>query len=296
MYVASTTGGPPRLFTRRLDQPKATELPGTTGANGPFFSPDGQWVGFVAGGKYNKISVEGGAVVPLAETCHSSGASWGQDGSIILGGELHTGLTRIPSGGGARTKVTDLVGGEFAAAIPQVLPGGKAVLFASYAALTADKARIDVVTLADGHRKTLVPGALRRVTWLRQTATGHLVYTNKGTLFAIPFDPERWRRMGRRSRFWTMSLTTALSGAAQFDVARNGTLVYRRREAAAPVRADATSSGSPKRQGKEGTAAGQARCLHVSTAITGRDTVGDDGHANRDRSRHCWSTICGGMR
>jgi serine/threonine-protein kinase len=40
-----------RLFTRKLDQPKATELAGTDGATPPFFSPDGQWVAFFAGGK-----------------------------------------------------------------------------------------------------------------------------------------------------------------------------------------------------------------------------------------------------
>ena len=66
------SGTPTKLFMRRLDQPKATELPGTQGAAAPFFSPDGQWVGFVAGGKVNKISVEGGAVVPLGTRPASS--------------------------------------------------------------------------------------------------------------------------------------------------------------------------------------------------------------------------------
>ena len=63
VYVSGT---PTRLFTRRLDQPRATELSGTQGASGPFFSPDGQWVGFAVGRTVNKISVDGGAVVQLA--------------------------------------------------------------------------------------------------------------------------------------------------------------------------------------------------------------------------------------
>jgi hypothetical protein len=54
-----------RLFTRRLDQPKANELAGTEGAYAPFFSPDGQWVAFFTPGKLKKISVEGG----LQATC-----------------------------------------------------------------------------------------------------------------------------------------------------------------------------------------------------------------------------------
>ena len=65
------SGTPTKLFTRRLDQPKATELPGTQGAARPFFSPDGQWVGFVAGGKVNKVAVNGGAVVPLGTSAPS---------------------------------------------------------------------------------------------------------------------------------------------------------------------------------------------------------------------------------
>ena len=65
--LAYLSGTPMRLFIRRLDQAKATELPGTQGVVAPFFSPDGQWVGFSSGGKLNKISVEGGAMVPLAD-------------------------------------------------------------------------------------------------------------------------------------------------------------------------------------------------------------------------------------
>ena len=77
------SGTPSRLFMRRLDQPKATELPGTQGAAAPFFSPDGQWVGFILGAKVNKISVEGGAVVPVGSEA-GLGASWGEDGTVFL--------------------------------------------------------------------------------------------------------------------------------------------------------------------------------------------------------------------
>jgi serine/threonine-protein kinase len=77
-YAATASGGQSRLFTRRLDQPKATELPGTEGAGGPFFSPDGLWIGFSTLGKIGKISVEGGAVVPLGEVSNFAGAWWGE--------------------------------------------------------------------------------------------------------------------------------------------------------------------------------------------------------------------------
>ena len=73
-----------RLFTRRLSQPKPTELAGTEGASGPFFSPDGQWVAFFAGGKLKKISVEGGAAQALCDAPSARGGAWGEDHSIIL--------------------------------------------------------------------------------------------------------------------------------------------------------------------------------------------------------------------
>jgi serine/threonine protein kinase len=224
-YVASASAGPPRLFTRRLDQSKTVELPGTNGAIGPVFSPDGQWIGFSAGGIYNKISVQGGTGIPLADMPFA-GATWSEDGSIIIAGS--TGLTRIPSGGGAPTKVTELANGEFAAAFPQVLPGGKAVLFVSYATLSADKANVQVVTLADGHRKTLVPGGTSARYLPAANGSGYLVYTNKETLFAVPFDLDRLEARGTAVPVLDDVAYQAMSGGAQFDVSRSGTLVYRK--------------------------------------------------------------------
>jgi Tol biopolymer transport system component/predicted Ser/Thr protein kinase len=224
-YVASAPGGPPRLFTRRLDQSKSVELPGTNGAIGPAFSPDGQWIGFSGGGKYNKISVQGGVVVPLADMPFA-GASWSEDGSIITTDS--TGLIRIPSGGGTPTKVTELANGEFAAAFPQVLPEGKAVLFVSYVTLSADKASVEVVTLADGRRKTLVPGGTSARYLPTANGSGHLVYTKKATLFAVPFDPHRLEARGTAVPVLDDVAYQALSGGAQFDVSRTGTLVYRK--------------------------------------------------------------------
>jgi serine/threonine-protein kinase len=224
-YVASSSGGPSRLFTRRLDQSKVVELPGTDGAIGPDFSPDGQWIGFSAGGKYNKISVQGGAVVQLADMPFA-GASWGEDGSIITADS--TGLMRVPPGGGAPTKVTEPANGEFAAAFPQALPGGKAVLFVSYATLSADKASVEVVTLADGHRKTLVPGGTSARYLPAGDRSGYLLYTNKETLFAVPFDLDRLEARGTAAPVLDDVAHQALSGGAQYDVSRSGTLVYRK--------------------------------------------------------------------
>jgi serine/threonine protein kinase len=64
-FVAQKTSPPTQLFIRRLDQLEATALSGTEFASNPFFSPDGQWVGFMAQNSLKKVSVNGGASVTL---------------------------------------------------------------------------------------------------------------------------------------------------------------------------------------------------------------------------------------
>src|SRR5712692_2143921 len=213
-----------RLFTRRLDQPNATELAGTQGASEPFFSPDGRWVAFFAQDKLKKISVEGGAAIALCDAPYFLGGSWGEDGNIIAALGTNTRLSRIPSAGGAPTPVTELESGEATHRWPQILPGGKAVLFtASPTANAFDGADIDVMSLADHRKKTLERGG----TFGRYLPSGHLIYVNRGTLFAVPFDLDRLEVRGTPSPVLNQVSYNATSGSAQLDFSQTGTLVYR---------------------------------------------------------------------
>ncbi len=212
-----------RLFTRRLDQPSAVQLAGTQGAFAPFFSPDGQWIAFFAQAKLKKISVEGGAAIVLCDTGTASGGSWGEDGNIIaaLGGL--TGLSRIPSAGGPPTSVTDLQGGEVTHRWPQILPGGKAVLFTTSTTITGfEGANIEVMSLVDHRRKTLVRGG----TYGRYLPSGHLVYVNRGTLFAVPFDVDRLEMRGTPVPVLDQVSYNSTYGSAQFDFSQTGTVIY----------------------------------------------------------------------
>jgi serine/threonine-protein kinase len=213
-----------RLFTRRLDQPNATELAGTQGANAPFFSPDGQWVAFFAQGKLQKISVEGGSAITLCNAAAGRGGSWGEDGNIIAALNTNGVLSRIPSAGGPPTPVTDLQNGETIHRWPQILPGGKAVLFTTNTtALGFDAANIEVMSLADHRRKTLVRGG----TFGRYLPSGHLVYVNRGTLFAVPFDVDRLELRGTPSPVLDQVGYNAGQDSAQLDFSQTGTLIYR---------------------------------------------------------------------
>jgi serine/threonine-protein kinase len=228
VYVSGT---PTKLFTRRLDQPRATELPGSEGAQGPFFSSDGQWVGFVARGKLSKISVEGGAAVRLSDLVSFFGASWSEDDSIILSGGQTAELVRVPSGGGSPGTLASLGTGDGALVRPQVLPGGKAVLFTT-AAITGStdigRYNIEVLTLADRHRKIVARGGSTARYLPTSSGIGHLVYTSNATLFAVPFDLEKLETRGTAIPVLDDMAYNAAFGAVALDVSRTGTLVYRR--------------------------------------------------------------------
>jgi len=229
-YVASVGGGQQRLFVRRLDQPKAVELPGTEGASGPVFSPDCRWLAFYIGTRLNKISVEGGATVPLFDAGGGTqGAAW--SGDDIVFGAGGKGLMRIPATG-TPTAVTEL-GGDFALAFPQVLPGGKAVLFTVYGRPpSADRARIEVVSLTDHRRKTLVQGGTSARYVAAGDGTGYLVYTTNGTLFGIPFDVDRLETQGVALPIVADVAVQPGSGSAQIALSHD-TLIFRRGAAGA---------------------------------------------------------------
>ncbi len=218
-----------RLFTRRLHQEKAVELAGTDGAFAPFFSPDGQWVAFGSSGKLRKISVEGGAVIALCDSFLFRGGAWGEDHTIIAALTSNRGaLSRIPDAGGTPQPLTELAAGEITHRWPQILPGGKAVLFTTHTSISGfDGANIEVMSLRDRRRKTLQRGGTFGRYFPGPNGTGHLVYVNKGTLFAVPFDPEALEARGTPLPVAQEVSYFNSIGSAQFDFSQDGTLVYR---------------------------------------------------------------------
>ena len=101
VFVAQQAGQT-RLFVRKLDQLQATALAGTEGAASPFFSPDGQWIAFFAGGQLKKISVTGGAAITLCDAPAGRGGTWTDDDTIIFTptSARNATLLRVPAAGG----------------------------------------------------------------------------------------------------------------------------------------------------------------------------------------------------
>ena len=190
--VLRDSDGKVRLHTRPLNQNRVTLLTGTENASFPFFSPDGEWIGFSADGKLKKISVAGGAPVTLCDA-NLRGASWGDDGNIIASLSNAGVLSRVPSAsGGTPVPVTKLNPGEATHRWPHVLPGSQAVLFtASRVGTSFEEATIEVVSFKTGERKTVQRGGFSPRYLPNANGTGHLIYLRDTTLFVAPFDPGR---------------------------------------------------------------------------------------------------------
>ena len=223
--VAQPEGGQRQLYVRQFDQLRATPLSGTEWVVGPFFSPDGQWIGFFADRKLKKISVTGGAAIVLCEAPISRGGDWGDDGSIVFAAKTVGGLSRVSSAGGIPQDLTtpDQEAGEVTHRWPQLLPGSQTVLFtAAGAGGQFENANLVVQSIPTGERKIVQQGGYHG----RYLPSGHLVYVHEGTLFAGPFDVQKLELTGQAIPILEGVLADPASAAAQFAFSRKGAVVY----------------------------------------------------------------------
>jgi serine/threonine-protein kinase len=216
-----------RLHLRSLDAPGVVAVPETEGASSPFFSPDGQWVAFFSEGKLKKVSVQGGSPVDLCDAPSGRGGSWASDGTIIASLSYTSGLSRIPAEGGMPEAVTAVDGSrnERTHRWPDVLPGGRAVLF-TIGTLEQpgyyEDATIAVGDLSTGEVRPLIEGG----SIARYASTGHLIYSREGSLLAVPFDVGELRVTGPPATLMAGVDREATSGAVHFGVSRDGKLMY----------------------------------------------------------------------
>jgi len=220
-YVAIHSGTR-QIFLRALDSLEAKPLAETEGANTPFFSPDGQWLGFFAGGRLKKISVSGGAALSLATVGSPRGGSWADNGTIVF---VPTGIgvvQKVSDAGGAAQALTELDRGESSNRWPDLLPGGKAMLFSTVGSnpQIAVQSVGSSVPVVAGERRDLVPGG----TSPRYATSGHLIYAQPGHLEAASFDPRRLRITGPAVPVLEGVLQS--NGNTQYSISASGSLVY----------------------------------------------------------------------
>jgi protein tyrosine kinase/WD40 repeat protein len=219
-------GGRWQLYTRRLDELKAARIAGTEGAYAPFFSPDGRWIAFFAGGRLSKVALAGGSVATICEAPHGVGGAWTPDGVIVFAPKPDGPLFRVSADGGTPTPFTALrASGETTHRWPQLLPGGTQILFTTQDDANPLRAgSIEVQPLAGGERKVVQTGGL----YGRYAPSGHLLYVQDGKLVAAPFDLSRLQVSGRPVPIVDDVVYSPLSGTAQYSLSDSGLLAYRR--------------------------------------------------------------------
>jgi serine/threonine-protein kinase len=212
-----------RLYVRALEEIEPRVL--SASARSPFFSPDGQWVAFVEGNaRLSKVPLTGGPSTRIADVGNGlRGASWGDDNTIVFAtSSLATGLSRMSAAGGAVDVLTkpDTAKGDLDHVYPEVLPGGRAVLFTITVGQDAKDSKIAVLDLETRTYRVVLEGGSDA----RYSASGHLVYGLPGSLRAVGFDLSTLAVRGAPVDVDRDVITTA-AGAASFGLAQDGTLI-----------------------------------------------------------------------
>ncbi len=232
LVYSSGVGGNAQLWLRERNQLAASPVSGSDGAWQPFFSPDGQRVAFITGGRALKvISLSGEPPVTLVDSgIVRGGGSWGEDGYVYFvagsgGAQTVSGLLRMRDIGGPLEQVTtlDTERDEVAHLFPDVLPNGRGVLFTvSRSRLyDAETQEIAVIDLETGVHKILLQGIVAR--WM---PTGHLVVVRAdGALLAAPFDDEKLELTGPAMPLLDGVRVEALA-SVDFALSATGTIMY----------------------------------------------------------------------
>jgi len=211
------------LYLRSFKEFNAQMIPGTEDARMPFFSSDGNWIGFCAGGKLKKVSLLGGAPQTICEVQRAREGCWLEDNTIVFAEEQKYGLWQVTASGGEPKRLTTPLKflkeeQEHSHLYPHILPGGKGVLFTI---ASPGQSRIAALSLETGRSKPLID----RGTYAHFVPPGHIVYYLEGDLIAAPFDLKAMEVTGPEVPV-IEGVVSFGWGGAHFSVSRNGSLVY----------------------------------------------------------------------
>ena len=233
-------GDPPRLYHRPLDQLDSIPIAGTEGSQSPFFSPDGEWVAFLAGTSLKKVPLQGGRPVVLyqfpGKVASLRGGAWSTEGRIFVsflstGSYGYATLLELPEQGGEPREVLPTLGadGKHSEHVqPQLLPGQGRLLFNRlrgdrfYAAANSDVQVVDLVTRE-------VTTVLEKHGLSRYPPSGHLIsVSGPGTVTVAPFDAETLEIVGPTVPIRDLIQTGPDGIDGHLATADNGTVIFQR--------------------------------------------------------------------
>jgi len=189
------------------------------GAAQPFWSGDGQSIGFVSGGRLRKIAVSGGPAQDLCPASDFSGGAWNRDGVIIFG--TTKGIFRVPAEGGAPEALTALDANETGHYWPSFLPDGRHFLFSAWSG--EPSARAVYASSLDSKDKTRILAVESNAAY---SATGHLLFHRGKAVYAQAFDPKALTLSGEPARVADEISFGENDGRGHFAVSASGVLAY----------------------------------------------------------------------
>jgi serine/threonine-protein kinase len=221
-YIGPAEGGT-RLWLREHDKLRPLPISGTEGGVSPFFSPDGNQLAYIVGGRSLGVApLGGGPPVTLTDSLNASGGDWGTDGYIYT--DLNEGLGRLRATGGPIEVLFRLSDErhEIGAEYPNVMPDGKGLVFRRrLAGQSANEFDIMAMAVPGGTPRPVIKGV-----YAHYAMSGHLlVVTGDGKLLAVPFDSKKMAVTGA-----PVAVLEGLLRSGPFElnlaVSSNGTLVY----------------------------------------------------------------------
>ncbi|NIP79464.1 MAG: hypothetical protein GWM90_09715, partial [Gemmatimonadetes bacterium] len=221
-YAGGNAAGRP-VYVREMGRLAARPVPGTEGGSSLFFSPDGEWLGFEAGGRLMRVGLDGGPPELIVDGLPGSlimsrpltGATWTDDDHVVFSTTADSaGLFEVPATGGTPRRLTTQGEREYPSS-PAAVPGTDYVLFT----IAPSDPRVALLDRRTGDVRELGPGMHPRY------SAGHLVSLQRnGTIVAEPFDRRAGRITGPRRTLLT-GVYRALGGWGDYDASAGGTFV-----------------------------------------------------------------------
>ncbi len=215
--IMPTYGG---LFTRNLQSGETKRLEGTAGAIFPFWSFDGESIGFFADGKLKRIPANGGPIQVIADAPQGRGGTWGRDDTIVFAPNIFGPLMKVPAGGGQPTAVTSVQEQGMSDRNPYLLRDGKHLLYTK--GTLSQTGSIAITSMQGAKEKIVIDRGSNP-----QFADGYLFWTRDKNLLAQPFDPDTGKLSGAATPIAANVEYFGPRDIGNFSVSSYGSLVWR---------------------------------------------------------------------